>query len=40
MIVPVWRRRKKSRADKNNISWVYGMMWLKVQVGNNQEMSQ
>ena len=32
MIVLVWRRSKKLKADKNNISWVYGVMWLRLQM--------
>ena len=32
MIVLVWRRSKKLKADKNNISWIYGIMWLKLQM--------
>ena len=32
MIVLVWRRSKKLNADKNNISWVYGIMWFRLQM--------
>ena len=32
MIVLVWRRSKKLKADKNNISWIYGIMWLRLQM--------
>ena len=32
MIVLVWRRSKKLKADKNNISWNYGIMWLRLQM--------
>ena len=32
MIVLVWRRSKKFKADKNNISWIYGIMWLRLQM--------
>ena len=31
MIVLVWRR-KKLKADKNNISWIYGIMLLRLQM--------
>ena len=32
MIVLVWRRSKKLKADKNNITWIYGIMWLRLQM--------
>ena len=32
MIVLVWRRSKKLKADKINISWIYGIMWLRLQM--------
>ena len=32
MLVLVWRRSKKLKADKNNISWIYGIMWLRLQM--------
>ena len=32
MIVLVWRRSKKLKADKNNMSWIYGIMWLRLQM--------
>ena len=32
MIVLEWRRSKKLKADKNNISWIYGIMWLRLQM--------
>ena len=30
MIVLIRRRIKKLKADKNNISWIYGIMWLRL----------
>ena len=32
MIVLVQGRSKSLKVDKNNISWVYGMMWFRLQM--------
>ena len=32
MIVLVWRRSIKLKADKNNISWTYVILWLRLQM--------